>query len=220
MFVGSSSIRMWKNLAKDFPDRAVINRGFGGSQIIDSVHFAERIVLPYAPRQVVMYAGGNDINGGKTPSRSWRTSRPSSPKSTPRCQRRASPSSRSRRIPRAGRRSNGCGGEPINRRLHPNRHAPGFHQCLPRDARPGRPAQPGYLPERSPAHERKRLRDLAGNRRPTSAKRAGGEWLISSTRRTGCPRRLNGRALAIHRRHRSVTEPRKAARAHCRRSQG
>ena len=67
VFVGSSSIRMWKNLAKDFPDRAVLNRGFGGSQIIDSVHFADRIVLPYAPRQIVMYAGGNDINAGKTP---------------------------------------------------------------------------------------------------------------------------------------------------------
>lgn len=67
VFVGSSSIRMWKSLASDFPDRAVVNRGFGGSQIIDSVHFADRIVLPYAPRQIVMYAGGNDINAGKTP---------------------------------------------------------------------------------------------------------------------------------------------------------
>ena len=67
VFVGSSSIRMWKSLAKDFPDRPVVNRGFGGSQVIDSVHFAGRIVLPYAPRQIVMYAGGNDINAGKTP---------------------------------------------------------------------------------------------------------------------------------------------------------
>jgi lysophospholipase L1-like esterase len=66
VFVGSSSIRMWKNLARDFPDRAVINRGFGGSQIIDSVHFADRIVIPYSPRQIVMYAGGNDINAGKS----------------------------------------------------------------------------------------------------------------------------------------------------------
>ncbi len=67
VFVGSSSIRLWKSLAKDFPDRAVVNRGFGGSQVIDSVHFADRIVLPYAPRQIVMYAGGNDIAAGKLP---------------------------------------------------------------------------------------------------------------------------------------------------------
>ena len=45
----------------------MINRGFGGSEIIDSVHFADRIVIPYAPRLVVLYAGGNDINAGKTP---------------------------------------------------------------------------------------------------------------------------------------------------------
>ena len=68
VFVGSSSIRMWKTLAEDFPGNLVINRGFGGSQIIDSVVFADRIVIPYAPRVVVFYAGGNDINAGKHPN--------------------------------------------------------------------------------------------------------------------------------------------------------
>ena len=67
LFIGSSSIRLWKTLAHDFPEYKVINRGFGGSQIIDSVHFLERIVLPYRPRMVVLYAGGNDINSGKSP---------------------------------------------------------------------------------------------------------------------------------------------------------
>lgn len=67
VFVGSSSIRMWTTLAEDFPRHRVLNRGFGGSQIADSVHFADRIVIPYAPRMVVMYAGGNDLNAGKTP---------------------------------------------------------------------------------------------------------------------------------------------------------
>ena len=43
----------------------MLNRGFGGSEIADSVHFAERTVIPYAPRQVVLYAGGNDLAGGK-----------------------------------------------------------------------------------------------------------------------------------------------------------
>ena len=67
LFIGSSSIRLWKSLAQDFPGHKVINRGFGGSQVIDSVNYADRIVLPYKPRLIVMYAGGNDINGGKSP---------------------------------------------------------------------------------------------------------------------------------------------------------
>jgi lysophospholipase L1-like esterase len=67
LFIGSSSIRLWKTLAEDLPEHKVINRGFGGSQIADSVHFVDRMVVPYQPKQIVMYAGGNDINGGKTP---------------------------------------------------------------------------------------------------------------------------------------------------------
>jgi lysophospholipase L1-like esterase len=66
VFVGSSSILKWKTLAADFPDLPVINRGFGGSQLADSVNFADRIVIKYHPREVVVYAGGNDINAGKT----------------------------------------------------------------------------------------------------------------------------------------------------------
>lgn len=67
LFLGSSSIRLWKTLARDFPEQKVINRGFGGSQISDSVFFTERIVLPCRPRMIVFYAGGNDINAGKLP---------------------------------------------------------------------------------------------------------------------------------------------------------
>ena len=69
VFVGSSSIRLWKTLAQDFPGHRVLNRGFGGSEIADSVAFAERIVIPYGPRQVVMYAGGNDLNAGRSPEK-------------------------------------------------------------------------------------------------------------------------------------------------------
>ncbi len=67
VFVGSSSIRMWKTLAEDFPRHKVMNRGFGGSHVSDSIAFAERIVTPYKPRMVLMYAGDNDIWAGKTP---------------------------------------------------------------------------------------------------------------------------------------------------------
>lgn len=66
VFVGSSSIRLW-NLPKSFPDLPVTNRGFGGSQLADSVQFAERIVLPYRPKVVVVYAGDNDLASGKSP---------------------------------------------------------------------------------------------------------------------------------------------------------
>ncbi len=67
VFIGSSSIVGWKSLAKDFPGIATINRGFGGSQLEDSVLYADRIVIPYAPRIVVLYAGDNDIASGKSP---------------------------------------------------------------------------------------------------------------------------------------------------------
>lgn len=65
LFVGSSSIRLWK-LDKSFPDLRTINRGFGGSQIVDSTHFADRIILKHKPRVVVLYAGDNDIARGKS----------------------------------------------------------------------------------------------------------------------------------------------------------
>jgi len=67
LFIGSSSIRLWTSLPKDFPELKVINRGFGGSEIADSVRYAPRIVLPYKPKMIVFYAGGNDVNAGKTP---------------------------------------------------------------------------------------------------------------------------------------------------------
>jgi uncharacterized sulfatase len=65
LFAGSSSIRMW-DLAKSFPDLPVINHGFGGSQIADCTHFADRLILKPKPRVVVFYAGDNDIAAGKS----------------------------------------------------------------------------------------------------------------------------------------------------------
>ncbi len=65
VFVGSSSIRMW-DLAKSFPDKPYLNRGFGGSEIADSTHFFTELVAKHKPRLVVFYAGDNDIAGGKS----------------------------------------------------------------------------------------------------------------------------------------------------------
>ncbi|MEI7533244.1 MAG: GDSL-type esterase/lipase family protein [Verrucomicrobiae bacterium] len=67
VFTGSSYIRKWTTLASDFPGLPVVNRGFGGCQLADVYEYADRIVIPYAPREVVIYAGGNDISSGKSP---------------------------------------------------------------------------------------------------------------------------------------------------------
>ncbi len=66
LFIGSSSIRGWK-LQKYFSGMQAINRGFGGSQIADSVRYMSRILVPYQPKAVVFYAGDNDISSGKSP---------------------------------------------------------------------------------------------------------------------------------------------------------
>jgi len=66
VFVGSSSIRLW-DLARSFPDLPAVNRGFGGSQIVDSVKHVDLLVIKHKPRTVVFYAGDNDLAEGKTP---------------------------------------------------------------------------------------------------------------------------------------------------------
>lgn len=67
LFIGSSTIRLWKSLAQDFPEVPVINRGFGGTEIVDATHFADRLVLPFQPKRIFIRAGGNDLHAGKTP---------------------------------------------------------------------------------------------------------------------------------------------------------
>lgn len=65
LFLGSSSIRLW-DLNAHFPGLDVLNRGFGGSEISDSIFYYRRVVLPYRPRIIVFYAGDNDIANGKS----------------------------------------------------------------------------------------------------------------------------------------------------------
>jgi lysophospholipase L1-like esterase len=65
VFVGSSSIQRW-DLDKYFPDVKTINRGIGGSELGDTVRLVDRLVIAYAPRLVVVYAGDNDIADGRT----------------------------------------------------------------------------------------------------------------------------------------------------------
>jgi lysophospholipase L1-like esterase len=63
VFAGSSTIRLW-DLSAAFPNAT--NSGFGGSEIRDVTHFAERIILKHDPRAIVIYAGDNDIKSGRT----------------------------------------------------------------------------------------------------------------------------------------------------------
>ncbi len=65
VFTGSSSIRLWHDLADRFSGRKVVNRGFGGSWLSDAVHYFPQLVVPYQPRTIVVYAGENDIADGR-----------------------------------------------------------------------------------------------------------------------------------------------------------
>ncbi len=66
--IGSSSIRGWHpTIEKDLAPLTVIPRGFGGSNMNDALHYADRIVLPYKPRAIVLYEGDNDIAQGIKP---------------------------------------------------------------------------------------------------------------------------------------------------------
>lgn len=67
VFYGSSSIVMWSTLAQDFPDYSTLNRGFGGSVLLQCHQQFKRIVYPLEPSIFIVYAGENDIAGGTTP---------------------------------------------------------------------------------------------------------------------------------------------------------
>ncbi len=67
VFLGSSSFRRW-DLEKSFPGQSLINRGFGGSQMVDAIRYLDRIVLPLKPRTLLLYEGDNDTGSGKTPA--------------------------------------------------------------------------------------------------------------------------------------------------------
>lgn len=61
LFIGSSSFTLWKDMATWFPDREVINRGFGGSSLTDLIRYQNEIIYPYKPSIIVIYCGENDI---------------------------------------------------------------------------------------------------------------------------------------------------------------
>ena len=66
LFVGSSSFRMWWDIQADFPGYTIINRGFGGSTLPDVIRYANDIIIPYQPKQVLIYCGDNDLASSDT----------------------------------------------------------------------------------------------------------------------------------------------------------
>lgn len=63
LFVGSSSFTFWKDVQDYFPGRPIINRGFGGSSLTDLIRYMNDIIIPYKPKQIVIYCGENDFAG-------------------------------------------------------------------------------------------------------------------------------------------------------------
>ncbi len=61
VFVGSSSFNLWPEIQDYFPEYKIINRGFGGSSLPDVIRYAPDIIIPYKPKQVVIYCGENDF---------------------------------------------------------------------------------------------------------------------------------------------------------------
>ncbi len=70
LFVGSSSFTKWKDVQQYFPGYPIVNRGFGGSSLPDLIRYANQIIFPYKPKQVVIYCGENDLAAADTVSAS------------------------------------------------------------------------------------------------------------------------------------------------------
>lgn len=66
LFVGSSSFTLWKDVQQYFPQHPIINRGFGGSTLLDVTRYEADIIFPYKPKQIVIYCGENDIANDST----------------------------------------------------------------------------------------------------------------------------------------------------------
>jgi len=67
VFYGSSTITMWDNLYKDFERYKPVNLGFGGSTLEACVYYFKRVMKPFNPEYMTVYAGDNDLGDGKQP---------------------------------------------------------------------------------------------------------------------------------------------------------
>jgi lysophospholipase L1-like esterase len=63
LLAGSSSFTLWKDVQNYFPAYPILNRGFGGSSLTDLIYYAEDVIFPYEPKQIIIYCGENDFAG-------------------------------------------------------------------------------------------------------------------------------------------------------------
>lgn len=66
LFIGSSSFTNWKDIQSYFPSHTILNRGFGGSSLTDLIRYSHEIIVPYKPKQIVIYCGENDLAASDT----------------------------------------------------------------------------------------------------------------------------------------------------------
>jgi lysophospholipase L1-like esterase len=66
LFVGSSTFRLWPDIQQYFPSHKIINRGFGGSTLLDMLHYEQETIFKYNPKQIVIYCGDNDLASSDT----------------------------------------------------------------------------------------------------------------------------------------------------------
>lgn len=61
LLIGSSSFTRWNDAQTYFPNHKIINRGFGGSTLLDQIPVVKKIVDPYKPASIFIYCGENDM---------------------------------------------------------------------------------------------------------------------------------------------------------------
>ncbi|RYY95722.1 MAG: G-D-S-L family lipolytic protein [Chitinophagaceae bacterium] len=61
LLIGSSSFTRWTDVQSAFPGYPILNRAFGGSTLKDVIRYSYDVVLPYHPKQVLIYCGENDL---------------------------------------------------------------------------------------------------------------------------------------------------------------
>ncbi len=69
LLIGGSNARRWTKVDGYLPRHEVINCGFGGARLSDSLLFYDRIVLPYSPTTIIVNAVGNDLSSGISPEK-------------------------------------------------------------------------------------------------------------------------------------------------------
>lgn len=75
LFIGSSSFTFWRDVQDYFPGYKILNRAFGGSQLLDLIRYRYEVIYPYQPKQIIMYCGENDIAASDTVTAEMATER-------------------------------------------------------------------------------------------------------------------------------------------------